>query len=136
MRRKTMTAVLAAIMIVAATGCNTSTVTMLPPAEDQTGPSGAKAVANLEAENWGLFLFYGIPLWSGHSGSPNRREYVIFGNRVRPKDMDMMLRQRAKALKAGDVEDVKIKESSTGFFSLWILWRRNISATAVAVEKK
>ena len=47
----------------------------------------------------------------------------------------MMLKGWAKQLKA-EVEDVEITESSTGFFSLWILWRRSQHATAVAVKKK
>ena len=136
MRRRAMTAALAAITILTAGGCATSTVTMLPPVEGQTGSSGAKAVANLEADNWGIFLFYWIPLWSGNPGRPNRRDYVVFGNRIEEKYMDMMLRGWAKQLKAGGVEDMTIRESSTGFFSLWILWRRNIGATAVVVEKK
>ena len=136
MKRRMATALLAALVILGLAGCNTSTVTMLPPAEGQTASSGAKAAANLEGENWGIFLFYWIPLWSGHPGSPNRREYVVFGNRVKGKYMDMMLRQRAKQMKAETIEDLKVRESSTGVFSLWILWRRSISATAVAVEKK
>lgn len=136
MKRRMTTALLAALVILGLAGCNTSTVTMLPPAEGQTSSSGAKVAANLEAENWGMFLFYWIPLWSGYPGSPNRREYVVFGNRVKEKYMDMMLRQRAKQMKAETIEDLKVRESSTGLFSLWILWRRNISATAVAVEKK
>jgi len=136
MKRRMATAVLAAIMILGLAGCNTSTVTMLPPVEGQAAPSGAKVAANLEAENWGIFLFYGIPLWSGNPGRPNRRDYVVFGNRVKEKYMDMMLRKWAKEMKAGGIEELKTRESSTGFFSLWILWRREISATAVAVEKK
>ena len=136
MKRRMTTAALAAIMIFAVAGCNTSTVTMQPPVEGQTSSSGAKAAANLEAENWGVFLFYGIPLWSGNPGRPNRRDYVVFGNRVKEKYMDMMLRKWAKEMKAGGIEDLKTRESSTGLFSLWILWRREISATAVAVEKK
>lgn len=136
MTNKTAMAAMAVIMMLAVVGCNTSTVTMRPPVEGQTGPSGAKVTANLEASNWGLFLFYWIPLWSGNPWRPNRRDYVVFGNRVEEKYADMMLRERAKKLKADDVEDVKIRQSSTGFFSLWILWRRGFRGTAVAVDEK
>lgn len=133
--KKMMTpAILAAAMLIAA-GCNTSEVFMQPAAKGQTGSDGAKAVANLEGRNWGLFLFYWIPLWSGNPGYPNQRDYTMFENRVQAKYMDKMLRARAKQLKAGGIEDLKIRESSSGFFSLWILWRRSIYATAVAVGK-
>lgn len=135
MKKQGGPAMLAAAMLAVA-GCNTSEITMQPPVPGQTAPSGAKVAANLEAENWGIFLFYGIPLWSGNPGRPNRRDYVVFGNRVKEKYMDMMLRKWAKEMKADGIEELKTRESSTGFFSLWILWRREISATAVAVEKK
>ncbi len=135
MGKAAIPAALAAMML-ATTGCTTSEMIMQPPAEGQTGPGGTRVVENLEARNWGLFLFYWIPLWSGNPGRPNQSDYVVFGNRVKEKYMEMMLRGRARQLKADDVEDIRVRESSTGFFSLWILWRRSMSATAVAVEKK
>ncbi len=134
MRKKMMMAVLAAV-ILATAGCNTSTMTSTPAVEGQTSLSGAKAVANLEADNWGLFLFYWIPIWSGNPSRPNRRDYVMFGNRVQEKYMDAMLRSRAKKLKADAVEDVTIQEDSTGFFGLWIFWRRSMKAMGTAVDK-
>lgn len=135
MGKAAMTAVLVAITL-AMSGCATSEMIMQPPAAGQTGPGGAKVVENLEARNWGVFLFYWIPVWSGNPGRPNQRDYVVFENRVKEKYMEIMFRNRAKQLKAGEVEDIRVRESSTGFFSLWILWRRSMSATAVAVEKK
>ena len=134
MGKAVMTVALAAPILITA-GCNTSVVTMLPPAEGQTSSSGERVVANLEGSNWGIFLFYYIPLWSGNPNRPNRRDYVTCRNRIENKYTDMMLKGWAKQLKA-EVEDVEITESSTGFFSLWILWRRSQHATAVAVKKK
>ena len=113
----------------------TRRIWLLPPAEGQTSSSGERVVANLEGSNWGIFLFYYIPLWSGNPNRPNRRDYVTCRNRIENKYTDMMLKGWAKQLKA-EVEDVEITESSTGFFSLWILWRRSQHATAVAVKKK
>ena len=134
MGKAVMTVALAAAILMTAGG-NTSVVTMLPPAEGQTSSSGERVVANLEGSNWGIFLFYYIPLWSGNPNRPNRRDYVTCRNRIENKYTDMMLKGWAKQLKA-EVEDVEITESSTGFFSLWILWRRSQHATAVAVKKK
>ena len=135
MKQVMIPAVLTA-MILAVAGCNTSMMTMEPPAPEQTASSGAKVVQNLKARNWGLFLFDSIPLFSGNPWRPNRRDYYFFENRVDEKYMDIMMRDRAKQLKADGVADMKIQERSTGFFSLWIIWRRSITATAVAVEKK
>ncbi|MBS1368600.1 MAG: hypothetical protein HPZ91_01475 [Lentisphaeria bacterium] len=134
MKKSFVTAMLAAA-ILAGSGCNTSVVSSQPPVEGQTSSSGSRVVANLEGSNWGLFLFYYIPLWSGNPNRPNRRDYITCRNRIENKYTDGMLRTWAKQMKA-DAEDVQITDSSTGFFSLWILWRRSQSATAVAVRKK
>jgi len=131
----TMPALLAAAMLAAA-GCGTSVMTMQPPMPGQTSASGKEVVMNLKAENWGLYLFNCIPLVSGNPWRPNREDYYVFQNRLEEKYMDIMLQRRAERLKADDVEDMKIEEHSTGFFSLWIVWRRSMTATAVAVEKK
>lgn len=130
-----LTAVALAAAILMAAGCSTSVVSMLPPAEAQTSSNGKQVVANLEGSNWGIFLFYGIPLWSGNPNRPNRRDYVVGQNRIKHTDTEQMLKHWAEPLNA-EVEDVAITESSTGFFSLWILWRRSSHATAVAVKKE
>ena len=53
MGKAVMTVALAAAILMTA-GCNTSVVTMLPPAEGQTSSSGERVVANLEGSNWGF----------------------------------------------------------------------------------
>ncbi|MDR0932874.1 MAG: hypothetical protein LBM70_07655 [Victivallales bacterium] len=116
-------------------GCNTSVVRSSPPVAGQVSSDGSRVVANLEGDNWGIFLFYYIPLWSGEPNHPNERDYATFQNKIKNKYTIEMLKKRAKQLKA-EVQDVQISDSSTGFFSLWILWRRSQSATAVAVKRK
>lgn len=135
MRKCFVMSVLAAAVLAGSTGCNTSVVKSLPPVEGQTSSAGSRVVANLEGSNWGLFLFYYIPLWSGNPNRPNRRDYITFRNRIENKYTAGMLRGWAGQMKA-DVEDIQISDSSTGLFSLWILWRRSQTATAVAVKKK
>jgi len=134
-KRMTMPALLAAALL-AVTGCSTSVMTMQPPVPGQTSTTGRTVVMNLKAENRGLYLFNCIPLISGNPWRPNREDYYVFQDRLEEKYMDAMLRCRAERLKADDVEDMKIEEHSTGFFSLWTVWRRSMTATAVAVEKK
>lgn len=135
MKKCFVTTVLAAAILAGSVGCNTSIVKSQPPVKGQTSSTGAPVVANLEGSNWGLFLFYYIPLWSGNPNRPNRRDYITFRNRIGNKYTTGMLRGWARQLKA-DVEDVQITDSSTGAFSLWIFWRRSQTATAVAVKKK
>ncbi len=114
-------------------GCNTSVITVRPPFEGQKSASGREVVGNLEADNWGLYLFYYIPIWCGNYNRPNKRDYEPFAHYIRDKYIDMMLSKRAKLLKA-EAEEVEISESSSGFFSLWIIWRRSNHGTAVAVK--
>ena len=83
--------------------------------------------------SWGM-IFYGIPLWSGTPHRPNENEWDLWENQVRERDIRRMLRQRAAQLGADDVDDVKIRETSSGWWSLWIVWRRTISASGVAVR--
>ncbi|WP_294481218.1 hypothetical protein [uncultured Victivallis sp.] len=135
MKKFFVTSMLAAAILAGGMGCNTSVVKSFPAVEGQTSSTGARVLANLEGSNWGLFLFYYIPLWSGNPNRPNRRDYTTFRNRIENKYTAGMLRGWARQMKA-DVEDIQITDSSTGFFSLWILWRRSQSATAVAVKKK
>ena len=76
-----------------------------------------------------------MPVWSGSTTRPNRREYNMFSDRLHNRYMYPMLETRAKVLKADAVEDVVSRESSTGWWSLWILWRRTRFLSAVAVDK-
>ena len=125
-----------AAALLTATGCVTSTVERMDPVPDQTSGSGRRVIANLKAVNNGVFLFYYIPIWTGAPGSPNRRDWDLFENKLRDKHMHRMLNNYAAKLKADGVEDVQLSESSTGMLGLWIFWRRTRTATAVAVEKR
>lgn len=135
MKKCLMTTMLTAAILAGGAGCNTSIVMSQPPAKGQTSSTGARVVANLEGGNWGLFLFYGIPLWSGNPNRPNRRDYITFQNRIKNKYTTGMLKGWARQMNA-EVEDIQIRDFSTGAFSLWIFWRRSQTVTAVAVEKK
>ena len=116
-------------------GCNTSFIRSTPPVPGQLSSSGRPVVGNIEASNTGLYLFYWLPVWSGSTTRPNRREYNMFSDRLHNRYMYPMLEDRSRLLKGDGVEDVISRESSSGWMTLWILWRRTRFLSAVAVDK-
>ncbi|MBR7103806.1 MAG: hypothetical protein IKC65_02585 [Lentisphaeria bacterium] len=118
------------------TGCATSVCRHYAAAPGQVDSSGEAVVAELKGQNYGYFLFYGIPLWCGHGYRANEGEWDLWRNMVRPRDMRGMLSLRARHLGASGISDVKITERSSGFWSLWIIWRRSVEGQAFAVGKK
>lgn len=124
-----------AVLLLAAGCAHTSTLEWEKAAPGQVSSQGNSVVYNMKATNRGMFLFNCIPLWSGNVSGPNRHEYRLFQNKVTRPDIRRMLEIYLKKMNVDQVEDVEIKTSSSGAFSLWIVWRRNISATAVAVKR-
>lgn len=133
MRNLLICAVCCAVL---AGGCVTSTVKHVRAEKGTTTADGRKVVAYMQGMNSGMFLFYYIPLWSGKENRPNRRDYDTFENHIERKHMRKMLDIHAKKLGGDGVEDVKIHTASSGFWSLWILWKRSIHGTATVVKSK
>lgn len=123
-----------AILLLAAGCAHTSTLDWEKAAPGQRSSQGNPVVYKLSATNRGMFLFNCIPLWSGNVYGPNRHEYRLLQNTLSRPAMREMLDKNLKQMGADRVEDVEISTSSSGAFSLWIVWRRNMSAEAVAVK--
>ena len=124
-----------AVLIIGCTGCShTSTLSWEAPVPGQRSSKGNQVMWNLTAVNRGMYLFNLIPLWSGYETRPNRHEYKIGQNMLTHPAMRRMMDVHLDKWKADRVEDVKISESASGAFSLWIVWRRTMTATGVAVK--
>lgn len=123
------------LLVLLCTGCaHTSTLKWEKAVPGARSSSGNQAVWHLTAVNRGMFLFNLIPLWSGSATRPNRHEYKIFQNALHRYDLRRTLDSHLKKLDADSVEDVEFTTSSSGAFSLWIIWRRTAVARAVAVK--
>ena len=133
MRNLLICAVCCAVL---AGGCVTSTVTYIKAQPEEKNSEGKRVIAHMQGMNSGVFLFYWIPLWSGKENRPNNRDYDTFQNHVEKKHMKKMLDIYARKLGANEVEDVKIHTKSSGFWSLWILWKRSVHGTGTAVKSK
>ena len=126
--------ILAAAALLLAGCAHTSTLTWTPAEPGQKSKAGHQVLWNLTATNTGMFLFYYIPLWSGYSTRPNRHDYELGQNQLTVPKTRRLLEDKLVELKADKVEDWEITETSSGAFSLWIIWKRSVRATGVAVK--
>lgn len=122
------------VILLLCTGCTTSVCRHYKAAPGTRSSSGKAVVAGIEGQNTGCFLFYSIPVWSGKPHRPNEKKWSMWRNYIRPRDMRKMLTARAKQLGADGIEDLHTEETSSGLWSLGILWTRSISAHCTAVK--
>lgn len=123
------------LLLILASGCaHTSTLDWSKPFPEQRSSSGKPVVWNIHAVNRGMYLFNVIPLWSGYPTRPNRHEYKLCQDTLNRAQMRRMLVHHLDKLGADRIEDVEINSSSSGAFSLWLIWRRTMEARGVAVK--
>jgi len=127
---------LAAVLFLLPSGCVTSTFRMTDPDPGQCSSEGHPIRKVLHGMNTGIYLFYWIPLWSGSPRRPNRREYDLFTHQVDWKAMRRMFDKANRRLKGDAIEDFSCRESSSGAFGLWIVWKRAVRAQALCVTWK
>lgn len=136
MKRSVLFSAVASLVLLFADGCaHTSRLTWSPAEPGQKSGKGYPVLYNLRGINTGVYLFYFIPLWCGEPGHPNQMDYDTFCNYVRPRDADRLMRSYLHKLEADDIDDLRYQISSTGWMTLWIFWKRTITAQAVAVKK-
>jgi hypothetical protein len=124
-----------ALLLLFACGCaHTSALDWTKPAPNQVSKEGNPVMWNVYAVNRGMYLFNLIPLWSGYPSRPNRHEYLIGQHKLTRGQMRRMLELNLDKWGADRIEDVEISSSSSGAFSLWIIWRRTMQARGVAVK--
>ena len=87
------------------------------------------------ARNFGYYLFNTWPIYTGHAGKYNRHDYHTFHDDITPERNSAMLLDAMKKLYGvQELAEVEHSQSSFGFFSLWIIWRKNITTTAVGLK--
>ncbi len=136
MMKQMMLLGISAVSLLLVCGCFTSLVKGEGPQPGQTSKSGKKVAVNVAGSNTGFFLFNWAPIVTGNPDHPNRRDYEFFWNGMTDRDMLPMLKARAKRHGADDIEDVESHDVSTGWMTLWIVWRRVRIMSAVGVVKE
>lgn len=125
-----------AVAVLLTGGCvRTSTLEWIPAQVGDVSSSGKEVAYHLKARNCGLYLFNFIPIWSGKVSRPNRKDYELWEDMVNEWDMRRLLDRELKRLGASHVEDVKMSSYSSGAWTLWIFWKKSMTASAVAIKK-
>ena len=127
-------AALLAVLLMLPAGCVTSTFRMTDPEPGQLSSEGHAIKKVLHGMNTGVYLFYWIPLWSGSPRHPNRHDYDLFMHQVDWKAMRRMFDKANRKLKGDGIEDFSCRESSSGAYGLWIVWKRAVRAEALCVS--
>lgn len=123
------------VIAVLSAGCSHSQVFTEPLPADTPAPQGMQAVAYGRAQNCGYYLFNRWPLHTGHPYHPNRKDYRAWHDDVNPEvNAGMLLYSMKQLYDAEKLVNIEHQESSWGYFSLWIVWRKNISTTAVGLK--
>ena len=115
--------------------CSHSQVFTEPLDANTPAPAGMQAVAYGRAQNSGYYLFNVLPLHTGHPYHPNRKDYRAWHDDVNPEvNAGMLLYSMKQLYGAEQLADVEHQESSWGYFSLWIVWRKTIYTTATGLK--
>ena len=127
--------IFAGIAAVVFAGCCHSQVFTEPLSVNTPAAKGMQAVAYGSAQNSGYYLFNVIPLYTGHPYHPNKKDYRAWHDDIKPEVNAGMLLYSMKTLYDADkLADVVHQESSWGYFSLWIVWRKTIYTTATGLK--
>ena len=117
-------------------GCCSADYELEPVPENTAAPAGYRAVAAGSASNRGYYLFNRWALYAGNTRRPNSHDYTSFRDNVRPdRNAEMLLAAMRRHCRAEKLERVEHQEHSWGYFSLWLVWRRTITTTAVGVRR-
>jgi hypothetical protein len=125
------------ITIFATSGCVTNTVEVIHRYQPKTEftDDGKEVVADLRAENYVTLLFGFIPILSGRPTLPNAMQYNMWSNTARDHYMKVSLNwYTKKVMKLSGIRDYKSETHFSGWWSLWIVCKKDIIATAKAVK--
>ncbi len=139
-KQNRMSGALLAVAVTAAAltaaGCrNTSSVRYVKLSDGAVSSGGEPVAGRAEARNWGLYLFncpY-LPLFSGQPKWPNKRAYRAFGDNVSVGIVRAMLEKYASE-NDFRLADIEYEEDNTGFFSLWLIWRRQVTVSGLLIS--
>ena len=93
-------------------------------------------IATGEASNSGYYLFNTWPIYTGNTARYNRKDYHSFYDDITPgRNSSMLLNDMQKKFNVKQLAEVEHQESSWGWFSLWIVWRKNIRTTAIGLRE-
>ncbi len=130
--RFTLRCAFSAFLLVMLTGCATvHTASNF----DGTKTNGVRTPrATISVENYGYYLFGVVPLIAGNPLYPNENICMMFSDTVTLQNNQRMLSDTAHMFNARALANEKTTVLWTGSFSFWVIWRKVIHTSAVAVQ--
>ncbi len=125
------------LLLFAVSGCVTNTVEVVHRYEPGTKftADGKEVVAELQAENYVTLLFGVFPILSGRPTRPNAMQYDMWENNARDHYMKKSLNWYTKrVMKCSGFTDYRSETNFSGWWSLWIVCKKEIVATAKALK--
>ena len=118
-------------------GCCHAQVTTAPagaPLKDQV-IDNMSPVAIGQASSSGYYLFNTFPLYTGNPEKYNRKDYHSLRDDLNfNTTTTILLKEMRRKYGAEELIEVVNTESSWGWFSLWIVWRRVVTTQAIGVK--
>lgn len=116
-------------------GCCHTEVATDPIIANKASVGMTVPVASGTARNSGYYLFNIWPIYTGHPEKYNRHDYHAFYDDIKPEvNSAMLLNAMRKLYGAEKLVQVEHTQGEVGFFSLWIVWRRYITTTAIGMK--
>lgn len=119
------------------TGCVTNTVEVIQKYDEKTKytPDGKEIIAELQGENYCIYLFGVIPVLSGRTSFPNAKQYKMWQNTARDPYVKMMMNWYAtNVLKGTGTINYSSTTDLSGAWTLWIISKKRLIAHATAVK--
>lgn len=134
MKHKILSLVLMAVVVVFFAGCSAVETSSSFNQQDILKSHG-NAVAHINADCFGYYLFNCIPLIAG---DPNKElNYKLFTDTIKVNNVVAMLNTKANKLGATRVIDVQTIVPETSWlilFSFGIIWYKEVQASGTAIK--
>ncbi len=135
--KKFLLVLIAATCLLNISGCVTNTVEIMHRYDPGTKftDDGREVVAEIRAENYVTLLFGFIPILSGRPERPNSMQYHMWKNTARDHYMKQSMNWYTKrVMKCSGFTDYKSETNFSGWWSLWIVCKKDIISTAKAIK--
>ena len=126
---------LAVWLLTIVSGCSHTEVFIEPLPPDTAAIDNQQPVAAGTAYNSGYYLFNTWPIYTGNPNKPNRKDYRSFHDDIRPDRMStLLILSMQHKYKVDKMINIEHEQSSWGWFSLWIVWRKTIRTSGIGVK--
>lgn len=127
------------ICVISFTGCATvKTSDIFPKTNSDSDDITIHSKRTYFVENYGYYLFGFIPLFCGNPDKPNKNSMCLFKDTVTVDNNIKMIHNDIKEFEQElgiplDMGQIKTQVSESGSFSAFIIWRKIITTSTIAI---